>query len=70
MSKAPPAALFKRQDGATVIASTMGNWMAGPNKAAQEYLEKAVGQKKAYIVGGTGVPDIASKNQCLAVTFY
>ena len=67
---APPAAKVKRQDGVMVIASTMGNWMAGPNKPAAEYLEKVVGQRKAYKTGGTGTPDVASRNQCLAVTFH
>ncbi|KAJ6483101.1 hypothetical protein C8R45DRAFT_1000581 [Mycena sanguinolenta] len=70
VEKAPAAAKQKRQDGVECIASTMGNWMGGPNHAAIEYLNKAVGQKKAYITGGTGTPDIASKNQRLAVTFY
>ncbi|KAJ7909948.1 hypothetical protein B0H13DRAFT_1488971, partial [Mycena leptocephala] len=70
VEKAPAAAKHKRQDGVECIASTMGNWMGGPNQAAIEYLNKAVGQKKAYITGGTGTPDIASKNQRLAVTFY
>ncbi|KAJ7851528.1 hypothetical protein B0H14DRAFT_3660983 [Mycena olivaceomarginata] len=70
VEKAPAAAKQKRHDGVECIASTMGNWMGGPNQAAIEYLNKAVGQKKAYITGGTGTPDIASKNQRLAVTFY
>ena len=48
----------------------MGNWMGGPNQAAIEYERKVVGQEKAYITGGTGVPDVASKNQVLAVEFY
>ena len=67
---APAGAVTTRHDGVKVIASTMGNWMAGPNHVAAEYLQKVVGQHKAYIVGGTGTPDIASRNQCLAVTFY
>ena len=48
----------------------MGNWMGGPNQAAIEYEKKVVGQEKAYITGGTGVPDVASHNQVLAVDFY
>ncbi|KAJ6518244.1 hypothetical protein C8R47DRAFT_1062776 [Mycena vitilis] len=70
VEKAPAAAKQKRQDGVECIASTMGNWMAGPNHAAIDYLNKAVGQHKAYITGGTGTPDIASHNQQLAVVFY
>ena len=67
---APKAAITKRKDGVEVLASTMGNWMAGPNEAAAEYELKVVGQKKAYIKGGTGTNDVASKNQRLAVDFY
>ena len=70
VAKAPAAAVMTRHDGTKVIASTMGNWMAGPNHAAVEYEQKVVGQHKAYIVGGTGTPDVASRNQCLAVTFF
>lgn len=67
---APPAARVKRADGVEVLASTMGNWMAGPNEAAAEYELKVVGQKKAYIKGGTGTDDVASKNNRLAVEFF
>jgi hypothetical protein len=70
MSGAPEASLQTRPDGSKAIASTMGNWIAGPNEAAIDYLNGAVGQSKAYITGGTGVPDIASKNNVLAVVFY
>ena len=59
-----------RKDGERVLASTMGNWMAGPNQAAIEYERKVVGQKKAYITGGTGTDDVASKDKSLAVDFY
>ena len=44
--------------------------MAGPNEAAAEYELKVVGQKKAYIKGGTGTDDVASKNNRLAVEFF
>lgn len=67
---APKAAITKRVDGREVLASTMGNWMAGPNEAAAQYELKVVGQKKAYIKGGTGTDDVASKNRRLAVDFY
>lgn len=67
---APPAARVKRADGVEVLASTMGNWMAGPNEATAEYEIKVVGQKKAYIKGGTGTDDVASKNNRLAVEFF
>ncbi|MCJ1470152.1 hypothetical protein MMC07_008797 [Pseudocyphellaria aurata] len=70
LHNAPRAALTKRADGMEVLASTMGNWMAGPNEAAAEYELKVVGQKKAYIKGGTGTDDVASKNQRLAVEFF
>lgn len=70
LAKAPRAAITKRADGIEVLASTMGNWMAGPNEAAAEYELKAVGQAKAYIKGGTGTEDVASKNQQLAIEFF
>lgn len=67
---APKAAITKRADGKEVLASTMGNWMAGPNEAAAQYELKVVGQKKAYIKGGSGTDDVASKNKRLAVDFF
>ncbi|KAL1302392.1 hypothetical protein AAFC00_002793 [Neodothiora populina] len=65
---APPAAFVTRSDGKRVIASTMGNWMGGPNEAAIKAQESI--KHKAYVQGGTGVPDIASANKRLAVHFY
>lgn len=70
LPNAPEAAVTKRADGVKVLASTMGNWMAGPNEAAAEYELKVVGQAKAYIKGGTGTEDVASKNQRLSVEFF
>ncbi|KAL9003660.1 MAG: hypothetical protein Q9188_003483 [Gyalolechia gomerana] len=70
LTHAPEKAVVRRQDGVRVLASTVGNWMAGPNEAAAEWMEKEVGQKKAYIRGGTGTDDVASKDRRLAVTFF
>ena len=67
---APEQATVKRGDGERVLQTTMGNWMSGPNGAAIEYERRVVGQRKAYITGGTGTPDVASLNQRLAVDFY
>lgn len=67
---APEAAIRKKANGERATDTTVGNWMGGPNKAAIDYLNKVVGQRKAYIVGGTGVPDVASRNNRLAVTMY
>lgn len=67
---APQAARQKRSDGKECLASTMGNWMGGPNQAAIDYENKVVGQKKAYIVGGSGTIVVNSKNKRLAVEFY
>jgi len=67
---APVAAVRNKPDGEKALASTAGNWLGGPNQAAIKWLEEKVGQNKAYIVGGTGVPDVASKNQQLAFDFY
>ena len=70
LAGAPHDAVTTRADGRRVLASTMGNWMAPANHAAAEYELKVVGQRNAYIVGGMGTPDVASRNQCLAVNFY
>ena len=70
LSGAPTTALQSKPDGTKAIASTMGNWNGGPNQAAIDYLNGVVSQSKAYITGGIGVPDIASKNNVLAVVFY
>ncbi|KAL8837233.1 MAG: hypothetical protein Q9170_002606 [Blastenia crenularia] len=70
LTHAPENATVKRQDGRRVLASTMGNWLAGPNEHAAAWEEKEVGQKKAYIKGGTGTDDVMSKNQRMAVTFF
>lgn len=70
LKDAPHAAVAKKPSGEVALASTVGNWMAGPNQAAVEWERKMVGQERAYITGGTGVPDVASHNQVLAVDFY
>ena len=70
LSGAPPAALQNKPDGTPALATTVGNWMSGPNQAAITWENQVVGQSKAYIQGGIGVPDVASTNQCLAVDFY
>lgn len=67
---APKAARQKRSDGKECLASTMGNWMGGPNQAAIDYENKVVGQKKAYITGGSGTIVVNSSNKRLAVEFY
>jgi hypothetical protein len=70
VSGAPAAAIRKKPNGERAIDTTVGNWNGGPNRAAIDYLNRVVGQRKAYIVGGTGVPDVASKNKRLAVVMY
>lgn len=70
LKDAPAAAIKNKPNGEKALASTMGNWMGPPNTAASDYEYKVLGHGKAYITGGTGVPDIASHNNCLAVTFY
>lgn len=67
---APAAAVVTKPDGTMALASTMGNWEGGPNQAAIQYLQTAVGQSNAYITGGTGVPDIMSTNNQFDVVFY
>ena len=70
LKDAPAAAVVKKPDGTKALATTVGNWMSGPNQAAIDYERKVVGQKHAYITGGTGTDDVASHNKCLAVDFY
>ncbi|KAH6669253.1 hypothetical protein B0J14DRAFT_486942, partial [Halenospora varia] len=70
LKDAPAAACTKKPDGTKVTQTTVGNWMSGPNQAAIDYLNKVVGQRKAYIVGGSGTDDVASGNKCLAVDMY
>ena len=67
---APEGALVRRSDGVRCLASTMGNWMAGANEEAVEWLRKEIGMEKAYVKGGSGVPDVASRNGVLAVDMY
>lgn len=57
-----------RKDGVRALASTMGNWLGGPNQAAIKCQQDRIG-KTAYVTGGTGVPDVASKNRRLIVEF-
>jgi hypothetical protein len=64
-----PGAHVKRADGVDVIASTMGNWMGGPNQAAIDLQKSAIGAR-TYVTGGTGVPDVASRNGRFKVDFY
>ncbi|KAJ6262988.1 hypothetical protein Dda_1546 [Drechslerella dactyloides] len=70
IKEAPEAAIRRKPNGEKAIDTTEGNWMTGPNHAAIYYLNKKVGQKRAYITGGTGVPDVASKNRQLLVEMY
>ncbi|KAI0434184.1 hypothetical protein F5Y09DRAFT_328455 [Xylaria sp. FL1042] len=67
---APVTALDKKPNEEKVLASTEGNWKGPGNKAATDWEHKQLGTAKAYIKGGTGVPDVASKNNCLHFTFY
>lgn len=70
LSGAPDAAIQNKPDGTKALATTVGSWMSGPNQAAIDHENQAVGQQHAYIQGGTGTDDVASANQCLAVDFY
>ncbi|KAI1865503.1 hypothetical protein JX265_006350 [Neoarthrinium moseri] len=70
LKDAPAAAIRKKPNGEKALDTTVGNWNGPANQATIDYEYKVLGHGKAYITGGTGVPDIASKNNCLAVTFY
>lgn len=59
-----------KPDGTRALDTTVGNWNGGPNLAAIEWENEQVGQRRAYIVGGTGTDDVASANKCLVVDFY
>jgi len=65
---AEAGAYMVRGDGKKVIASTMGNWLGGPNQAAIKAQNRIRGS--TYVTGGIGVPDVASANKRFAVTFY
>lgn len=65
----PPEAYQIRSDGVRALASTMGNWLGGPNQAAINAQKKRIGGT-VYVTGGAGVPDIGSSNKRLAVEFY
>ncbi|KAI5863989.1 hypothetical protein GGS23DRAFT_620879 [Durotheca rogersii] len=67
---APAAAVEKKPNGERALASTEGNWKGPGNQAATDWEYKQLGSEKAYIKGGSGVPDVASKNNCLHFTFY
>jgi len=70
---APPEAMGKRPDNIKALDTTMGNWQtpAPGNGATYSHLSSiAALEKLAYIRGGTGIPDIMSKNNRLKVVFY
>ena len=54
LSGAPDAAVQNKPDGTRALATTMGNWMSGPNQAAIDYENQVVGQQRAYVEGGRG----------------
>ncbi|KAH0547709.1 hypothetical protein FGG08_000198 [Glutinoglossum americanum] len=71
LTGAPDAATMIRQsDGARVLASTMGNWLAPANGAAASWAASKIDASKTYIVGGTGVGDVSSANQAFEFDFY
>lgn len=70
LAGAPAAAKQRRSDGKECIASTVGNWLGGKNQAAIDYEKRVVGQKRAYIEGGSGTDVVSSKNKRLGVEFY
>jgi len=70
LSTAPAGIVQTKEDGTKAIASTVGNWLAGYNADAVSYLQEVVGQEKAYIIGGTGVPDIADETNHFDIVFY
>lgn len=57
-----------RPDGVRALASTVGNWLGGPNQAAIDAQQQRIGTV-VYVTGGTGIPDVASNNRRLAVEF-
>jgi hypothetical protein len=70
VSGAPEAAIRNKPNGQRALDTTVGNWNGGPNQAAIDYLNNVVRQERAYILGGSGTPDVASKNRRLAVVMY
>lgn len=70
LKDAPGAAVEKKPNGEKALASTEGNWKGPGNQAATDWEYKQLGSTRAYIKGGSGVPDVASKNNCLHFTFF
>ena len=70
LSGAPAAAISTKVDGTKSLASTEGNWVAGKNTAAVDWLKSKELQGKVYIEGGTGVADVGSGDNRLWVVFY
>ncbi|KAL8850885.1 MAG: hypothetical protein Q9221_004198 [Calogaya cf. arnoldii] len=70
VSGAPEAAVRYKSDGTRALDTTVGNWNRGPNQAAIDWENEHVGQRRAYITGGSGTDDVRSGNCCLAVDFY
>ena len=67
---APEGAYMSKPDGTPALATTMGNWASEANADAIQWENNKVGQSKAYIQGGTGVPDVKSCNNRLFITLY
>lgn len=74
---APPAAIEKKPDGLTTLGRLVQNWEGSNiNPAAVTWAMNNIDGTKAYMLGpdgkaaSSGVPDIASKNNCLEFDFY
>lgn len=74
---APPAALEKKPDGTETVGRIVQNWPGSDkNPAAVPWLQSQVKSTEAYMLGpdgnaaSSGVPDVASSNNCLQFDFY
>jgi hypothetical protein len=77
LTGAPPAALEKKSDGSQTIGRLVQNWPGSDkNPAAVPWLASIVQSTQAYMLGPdgnastSGVPDVASGNNCLQFNFY
>lgn len=77
MEGAPDTALVKRPDGSEAIGRLVQMWPGADKKdGADPWLKTLVEPNQAYMLDGngqaasSGVPDVASKNNCLEFEFY
>jgi len=68
------ATTVRESDGQVVLQTTMGNWDVSATdpaaQAAAAFAQSIIDPALTYILGGTGVSDVASNTQAMIVSFY